>query len=535
MSAIATPENVLLVSVDQLSAKWLEEPHSAIIPTPTLDRLRAAGTTFTNAYTSNPLCAPARATLATGLTTRQHGVLMNGYRLRPDLPTFMHRLRDAGWRTGGFGKFHFTPQFVESHPAYESYGFDECRITEDQRLGEWLDWIRSEHPWHFNTALATIPNIDLPALRSYGPHDEDLLHQVVTAKRAIDWDTRLDWEEQEAPNPAAYALPFPEELSQTNWITDHAVSFVENATSGWCAHVSYVQPHPPNTPPQRFLDRVDTDAITDPIEPTWPDDPDRPACFDRGDPKRHTELDNPNGYERRRYYFADIAHLDAQLGRLLDAVDLEETSVIFLSDHGELLFDHGFSGKGQKHYDASIRIPLVIAGAGVQRGAVIDHFVQLEDVCPTILDLADVTPEPRETLQDRLEPLPAGYPDRSIGSVEDLPEHFPGRSLRPLLAGEPPTDWRESAYVESFNNIYSANPAHWARTIRTERYRYTRYPAHGGEQLFDLSCDAEERTNLAADPEHEAVRGRLRDRLLDRMILQDHPITPRDLVAFGMP
>ena len=509
------PPNVLLVIVDQLAARWLEPPFAAAAPTPTLDALQSDGAYFANAVTSNPVCAPARATIATGMTTRQHGLLTNGYALRPALPTFMHALQAAGIRTGGFGKFHFRPQYVESHPDYEPYGFDETAITEDQRVGSWLDWIRSEHPEYEATALATIPNPDLPVLADYGPGDEDLRPAVAAAREAMDWTTALE----PVGMPAAYELPFPSALSQTEWITRHAQTFLRRHDQPWFAHVSYVQPHPPNCPPARCLDRVDEETIPDPIQATWPEDPDAPDCFSRGDPARHTHLDHSDARTRRRYYAGDLVHLDEQLGALLDTVDLDRTVVLFTADHGELLFDHGFTGKGQKHYDGAIRIPLIAVGPDITAGTH-NAFVQLEDLAPTILDLLGVELPPRSSLRR---------------DVEDVPGQFHGRSLVPLFGGELPANWREAAYVESFNNIYSADPIHWARTIRTTQYRYTRYPGDAGEQLFDLTADPDERRNLASDSNLADVRGRLLEQLFDRLVLQDAPLTHRDLVQFGVP
>ena len=515
MAPSATPPNVLLVTVDQLGAQWLEAPHATAAPTPTLDRLREQGIWFPNTVTSNPVCAPTRATIATGMTTRQHGLLTNGYALRPSLPTVMGALQTAGVRTGGFGKFHFRPQYTTAYPDYAPYGFDETAITEDQRIGEWLDWIRREHPGHAEAALATIPNDDIPVLESYGPHDEDLRPAIAAAREAIDWNTELDAEGR----PPAYTLPFPAELSQTAWITRHARAFVKTSDRPWFAHVSYVQPHPPNCPPLHCLEAINVEAIPEPIPAAWPEDPSAPDCFGSGDPGRHTHLNDPEARTRRQYYLGDLVYLDEQIGTLFDVVDFDETLVLFTADHGDLLYDHGFTGKAQKHYDPAIRVPLLVAGAGVKPGNV-EALIQLEDLAPTILDVVGVQPTRRTSPR---------------ADVDGLPEHFHGRSLRPYLRGECPEDWRTSAYVESFNNIYSADPIHWARTIRTMRYRYTRYPNGAGEQLFELASDPTEQENLVNDPGYADVRHRLIEQLLDHLVLQDDPLTYRDLVQYGVP
>jgi arylsulfatase len=123
--------NIVFFMVDQLSAKWLEAASTGICPTPHIDRLCQRGVTFTNAITSNPVCMPTRATIATGLTTRGHGVLENGYQLDPTIPTFMQALCKGGWRTGAFGKVHFHPHFAGLHPDYRPYGFDVTDIMQD--------------------------------------------------------------------------------------------------------------------------------------------------------------------------------------------------------------------------------------------------------------------------------------------------------------------------------------------------------------------------------------------------------------------
>lgn len=148
-----TMPNVVCIMFDQMSAKWLEAAGAGACPVPHMQRLQAMGTTFTQAYTSNPVCCPARATLATGLTSRQHGLLRNGMGLDPRLPTFMRILQDAGWASGAFGKVHLPPPklihpgdaFDEAFTDYRCFGFDAIHITEDHRRGEWLEWIRREH------------------------------------------------------------------------------------------------------------------------------------------------------------------------------------------------------------------------------------------------------------------------------------------------------------------------------------------------------------------------------------------------------
>ena len=511
--------NIVFFMLDQLSAKWLEAASAGTCPTSNIDRFRRNAVSFSQAIVSNPLCCPSRATLATGLTTRQHGVLQNGYELDPSIPTFMQALQANGWRTGAFGKVHLKPHFAGVHPDYHPYGFDVTHITEDARGGEWLDWVRSEHPDHFEAALATIWPSHIPDFQSYGPRKEDLSKRIREIRETFRWATP----EFPQNTPGYYTLPFPEEVSQTAWITRHALDFITGTEprKPLFAHISYVQPHGPFCPPGEYMRYVDEGKIPTPAPIEWTDDPHAPKCFAKTE-GAHTAI--PEEWRtRRHYYFADLVHLDHQLGLVMDALErsgrVDNTYLVLLADHGELLFDHGFSGKGERHYDACLRVPLMVSGPGLEQGTVRDEIVQLEDLFPTVLEMAGLPP-----------PQP-----RTMGPyLKETPEVLPGKSLLGLCRGERPQMWRDAAYSESYNNITSASTVNWARTVRTSEWRYTMYPLSRGEQLFRLSEDPDEQRNLAGDATHAAVRREMRDRLLDLVILQDYPSTVRSLFALGV-
>lgn len=233
---------------------------------------------------------------------------------------------------------------------YNQCGFDVVHNTEDPRAGEWLDWVRGEHPEHYGAALATSWTPDVPELKSYGSAGEDL-SEAIRAARA-----KTSRRSDAVPNgdPQHYELPFPEEVSQSEWIT---------------AHVGYVQFHTPYFASRRFFDLVNVDAIPVPIAATWAEDPSAPVCF-----KSASKFFVPppsSRREQRHCYFADIAHSDCQLGNILDALEednaLVRTMIFLLSDDGDLLFDYGFPGSEEKHYDACIRIPFMVAGRGGRR------------------------------------------------------------------------------------------------------------------------------------------------------------------------
>ncbi len=465
------PRDIVLFMTDQLGAKWIEAA-SAMGLTPHYDRLRQMGTTFRHCITSNPVCQPARATIMTGMTTRQHGVLQNGYVLDPTLPNHVRILKDNGYRTAGFGKFHFVPHRVEEVHPVGDYGFDVWKQTQDPDKGKFI--------------------------KAAG---------------------KVKWE-------GLYGGLKDEQATQTAWITNHALEYLRSAAPGGPLYtfVSYVQPHSAFCPPASYLARVETTKLPEPAEATWRDDPLGPKCFHAyEDQFKRTKA---SWLEARRYYFADLAHLDDQLGKLLDVLTkagrLDNTYIIFTADHGEALGDHGMHSKAERHFDAVIRVPMTIVGPGLARGQIRDEFVQLEDVFPTILEMAGDLPKP-------------GYAPDS--AVRALPPELPGlsQSMLPMCRGEPVPGWRTCGYAESYNDIFSGHLNQWARTIRTARYRYTVYPRQTGERLFDLNTDLLEEKNLAADPAHAEIRQGLRDQLFEKVVEQDYPHTLREHRAFGRP
>ena len=500
----AEQPDIIFFMVDQLAACWLERGLTgAIVDLPNLAALAESGTSFARAISSNPLCCPARATLATGLTTAQHGVLQNGYVLDPELPTFMRALQQSGYQTGALGKVHFHPHFESLFPDYREYGFDVCHNTEDARGGPWLDWILAEHPDHADAVLSTVWARQIPEFARYGPAAVDLAARMVNIE----------------PQPGTYELPFPAELSQTEWISRRAEEFIAAADRGrpLYAHISYVQPHGPFAPPRGFVGRVDEDVIPAPLPAEWRGDPGAPRCL-----AVLAEMAGERDWlADRTHYFADLLHLDEQLGRIRAAVTergrADQTYWVFLSDHGEMLGDHGLISKGEMHYDACIRVPLIIAGPGLGGGRRRDEFVQLEDIFPTVFEMAGL-------------PVPAPL---SLRLALPFPT-LPGRSLLPLCRGQRIPDWRSCAYAESYNNIDSNSIDRWARTVLTDEWRYTWYPGGGGEQMFCLNDDPGEQINRAGIRAYSEERRQLRNRLLEQIVLQSHPGSPRSRYAYGV-
>jgi arylsulfatase A-like enzyme len=457
--------------------------------------------------------------MATGLSTRGHGLLENGYRLDEDLPTFMQVLQADGYRTAAFGKVHFRPHFETFWPEYEKYGFDEIHITEDGRGGEWLDWVGENYPEYYDDVLSTVWATHIPEFEAYGPDKVNLKERILKIRENKDWAT----EEFPLNTQEAMTLPFPKEVSQTEWISMHALDYLDrcDGSQPFFTQISYVQPHSPFTPPGDYMKDVNCDELPRPVAAEWKTDPNAPGYF-----KTAMIYNRKHEMYNRQCYFADLVHLDEQLGKVISKLKekgfYDDTYIVFISDHGELLGDHGFYGKEERHYDACIRVPLIICGPGIVKGQVSDEIFQHEDFFPTILDMAGSKAPTMPKMGNYLQVEP-----------EDIPI-LPGKSVLPICKGETARSFREEAYIESYNPIWSIHVGDWARTIRTKKYRYTYYPNKMGEQLFDLTVDPDEQHNLIKDPDYQQIKMDLKDRLLEKIILQDYPKTRRELYALGV-
>ena len=278
------------------------------------------------------------------------------------------------------------------------------------------------------------------------------------------------------------------------------------------AYMSYVLPHPPFSAPEDCMNKVDTSKIPKPIPNEWiNDNKHSPFCFFWKNLKLTEDLKTIQ-FERHMY-FASLVHLDRQLGKVFEALEhtmtLNNTHIILASDHGEMLHDHGFGGKQEHHYDACIRVPLIISGPGFVTDSSREEFIQLEDICPTILDMTN----------SALPALPGKEKFCDGNSEFDPTFQLPGKSLIPLCKNQDLGDWRSEVYVESYNTIQSNDRRDWARTIRTDEYRYTYYPDGGGGQLFNIKIDPDETNNLYYDPSSRELMIELKDRLFDLTIM----------------
>lgn len=423
------PTNLLFITTDQ--QRWDTLPCYGLdfIHTPNLMRLADEGMVFDQCVVPGAVCVPCRAAIMTGQYPSTTGVLTNGTWLRPGTSTWPQLLSAAGVRTAGIGKMHFDPWDAR-------WGFDERIIAEDKR-----------HIY--------LPDDHVKFLRANG---------------------------QERPHPAtdpeyfetlgAPVKPWPKRFHIDAFVGDQAAAWITaNAGEPFAAWVSFPGPHDPYDPPAEMADLYYDAPIPEPVGSAADLAGKPPAQRRRGadtlknamfqiDPSQAT----PEQYRRwRAHYYANITLIDEGIGKILAALEqagiLEDTLIIFTSDHGDALGDHGLAYKGF-FYDSMVHVPLILRGPGVTPGARSASLVSTLDLIPLFFHTCGV--EPPDTLQ--------------------------GNDLRDLL-DDPAATLREAVYCELDGRVM----------VQTERHKYGWY-ADGSAELYDRVTDPNELHNLADDP-----------------------------------
>jgi arylsulfatase A-like enzyme len=444
--------NVLFIFTDQWRGDCLGSLGHPVVETPYLDELAARGTTFPHAYSPCPSCIAARASVVTGQTPTTHGRL--GYRDGVPwryTPTLMSLLRDGGYQTINVGKTHFYPQ-----RAY--LGFEINLIYE--------------------------------SINYLGTFESDYHLWLERETRGTVRDTA-----REMPCNSWMARPWthPEYLHPTNWTTDTALDVLarRDPTRPFFLQVGYHRPHPPIDPPLAWYEQYHDRPLPPVPVGDWCAEWDQPTLeieAARGRLPAHLLA------RGLRAYYAQISHLDYQIGRLLQAVG-RDTYVIFTSDHGEMLGDHCLFRKTYP-FEGSARVPFLIAGPGVKSGQLRPEPITLADIMPTVLEAAGLA-------------IPA--------SVE-------GASLAPLTRGES-VPWRDAIHGEH-SSCYGQEGWQFI-TDGVEKFCWE--TLSGRELFFDLAADPQELHNLSADPAAAERVTRWRQRLIDEFATH----RPQDALTDG--
>ncbi len=475
--------NILWYCTDQQRFDTIGALGNPHIRTPTLDALTGRGVAFRRAYAQSQICTPSRATFLTGRYPATHHVHRNGAAYFPPHEPLVTKLfAEAGYDCGLIGKLHLSRA-----------KWREERPDDGYRVFHW-----SHHPR---------PDLD-PAAHAY--------HQWLVREKGVD-------PEQLYATASRFCGPgVPAELHQTSWCTEMAIRFLYAPRDRpWLLSVNPFDPHPPFDPPAEFLERYDPDDLPPPLfrdsdierqhafqsveqqsmNATDPreDPPVEPPTVhpDRGTPGT-TPAPRFNGRKVKAAYYAMIELIDDQLGRLLDALEatgqLADTIILFHSDHGELLGDHGLIYKGCRFFEGLVHVPLIVVWPGrFKSGLVSDALVELVDIAPTLMEAA-------------------GF---------EIPANMQGRSLAPLLAGEAPAYEHKPHVVAEYNDALGSAPRS-PPSHATMRFdgRFKTVVYHGLElvEIFDLEADPGEFDNLWLAPDGGDMKRELMHAHLDAIM-----------------
>ena len=435
--------DILVIMADQLAPTFLPAYGHPVVKAPNIDALAANGVVFENAYCASPLCSPSRASFMTGLLPSRTHVYDNAAEFTADLPTFAHQLRRLGYRTVLSGKMHFCG-------PDQLHGFEQ-RLTTDiypADFGWTPDWNnpQARPSWYHN--MSSVTQAGLAVRTNQLDFDDEV---VFAAKREI--------------------------FDRARGLDERPLLLVASLT----------HPHDPYAITREYFDLYRDEEI---------DMPGPAIPGDQMDPHsrrlRHVCAMDDAGFTpqqirtARRAYYGEISYTDYNVGRLLKALSdcglRENTIVMLLSDHGEMLGERGLWYK-MSFFENSARVPLIVNAPARFAPRRVASAVSLIDVTPTLVHLAG-------------------------GRSADLGDNVDGRSLLPLLQGGAAPD-------ETVGEYLAEGAIAPIVMIRRGRWKFIHSPADP-DQLFDLVADPGERLNLAASAEHARTTAEFRGEVVRR-------------------
>lgn len=494
-----TKLNILLITTDQqhFDALGVKDPK---LKTPNLDRLCREGTRFERAYCPSPVCTPSRASIITGQYPSHHGAWTIGVKLPEDVPTVGAHLMAGGYATALIGKAHFQP--LASEPGNESiecqpilrdlefwrgfnqpwYGFEHCELArnhaDESHVGQhYAIWMEERGLPEWKQYFQPLPNertSKAPAMGVKGGYTR--------AERS--------WQ-------------LPADLHYTTWTGERSAAYLDahaRDDKPFFLWASFHDPHPPYTVSEPWASMYDPDDMD--VDQVTPGEHDRnPPHFAK------TQLENPDfadwntphtahGCESHVYpveelkkdkacYFGMMSFLDAEIGRILDRLDdlglTKSTLVVFTTDHGHFLGQHGLIAKGPFHYEDMLRIPFIVRMPGtVPAGAVSEDMQSLVDLAPTFLDAAGM----------------------------DIPGAMQGVSQWHNWQGGPAA--RDFIICENRHNPIMPH----LQTYVNKTHKITVYREEDFGELFDLENDPGEVDNLWNAPDRQNLKASMLQEML---------------------
>ena len=440
--------NVVLIITDHWFGSLLGIAGHPSVQTPTLDELARNGIRFTNHYAENPVCLGARRSIMTGTTPRTHGdrVFNPKLPMPEDVPTLAQCFRNAGYQAYGVGKIHVYPQ-------RDRIGFDDILLDDEGRP-------------------------------MFGVHDDYEAYLGDAGYPGQGFNHGM------SNNEYAYRpWHLPEETHVTNWATREVTRQIKRRDDRkpgfW--YVGYRHPHPPLVPLQSYLDLYRDVPIDKPLIADWADDYDRQVYTVKAHMIRKFKHNNIQVEAARRAFYALCTHIDHQIrlivGTLREESILDETIIMFTSDHGDMLGNHHMWAK-RVFYENSACVPMIMMGAEGDRRLghhqVSNRLTAHQDILPTLLDLCGI----------------------------DIPETVDGISMFS-------DETHDFIYGEDGEN------GHSSRMVHDGRYKLIYYPVGDQRQLFDISDDPQELRDLSGEPDHRADLERLTEIMVGQMYGSD--------------
>lgn len=461
--------NILLFCTDQQRFDTIGALGNPHIRTPNLDRLVNSGVAFTNAYCQTPICTASRASFLTGCYASTLHVNRNGNEYFPAVhtPRLISRiLKAAGYDCGLVGKFHLSSASKRLEP----------RLDDGYRLFEWSHAPRNDWPVPQQAYIRWLRDRGVDFGKAYG------------ARKLPD-------------RPDEFNAGIAARHHEVAWCRETAVSWLSGALRApWFITVNTYAPHPPFHPPPEFLERMDPSKMPPPL---WvPHEMEHQARFATVD--FQSKPRDPSTYASRYMkaaYYAQIEFIDYNLGLVLDALERsgqrENTLIVFTSDHGEMMGDHGLVHKGCRFYEGLTHVPLIFSWpARLKQTSRTTALAELTDIVPTLLE----------------------------GLGLRVPEYVQGKSLWPVLSGAA----RHRPFVRSeYHDALQMPDATHANMLRNERYKLVYYHGHPAGELYDLEKDPHEFLNLWDDPQHLALKQDLTKQLFDAVMLATDAGQPR--------
>lgn len=471
--AVTRPPNILWLCTDQQRWDTIGAAGCQVAQTPNLDDLWQNSWAFTHAFCQSPICTPSRASFLTGVYPSTTQNTRNGnLRWSGRYPLVTRTLADAGYDCGLVGKLHLASAYERLEPrgddGYSFYKWSHAPRDDWPEGHAYADWVRAQ-------------GADLAEL---------------------------------IEDPAGVPAP----LHQTTWCAEESIDFIREhgrSDAPWLLSVNIYDPHPPFNPPAEYRSRFSPDEMPHPAyrdsdlaqqrtlsEIEFQGEARGPEALDIANPvlpdtpDAHAERENAN--TRRdapsliAAYHAMIAQIDEQVGRILAALEesdqQEDTLVIFTSDHGEMLGDHGLIQKGCRFYEGLVRVPLILRWPSrLHEPRESDDLVELTDLPPTLLEAAGL----------------------------DVPSWIVGQSL---LSGATQRDAVRCEYFDALDSSLGDGRATAATMYRTRTHKLVSYHGHQVGELYDLERDPNEHSNRWDDPDYRSLQLELTEASFDLSI-----------------